>query len=184
MTAKQSQSCTQLQPAASPVWSTCPCQQRSNGDKIWRVKHNLHLTCKGKNCCPSPRLLVWHFPILAGDILAPLIPFLPTTDLNQILHSDLTHTLKHLLKTMQLQWYNCYLQIRLGLFYKTGKITEYFVLLYHFHESREISPAGKLPSVTQCIFKYGTAILGAQAQTQVILTSVRDAGFKTAFQWE
>lgn len=78
---------TQLQPAASPVWSTCPCQQRSDGDKIWN------------------------------------------------------------------------LQIRLGLCYKTGKITEYFVaLLWRFQERGEINPAGKLPSVTRCVFKYGTLL--------------------------
>lgn len=78
---------TQLQPGAGLIWSTCPRQQRSDGDKIWN------------------------------------------------------------------------LQIRLGLCYKTGKITEYVVaLLCRFQERGEINPAGKLPSVTWCLFKYGTLL--------------------------
>lgn len=45
----------QLQPVTSPIWSTCPCQQHSNGEMIWGAKQHLHFTCKRKNLLFFPQ---------------------------------------------------------------------------------------------------------------------------------
>lgn len=65
-------------------------------------------------------------------------------------------------------------------------MTEYFAgLLGGFQGSREISPAEKLPCVTRCMSHMGLCYLGCTSTGKlIILTSVRCAGFITAFQWE
>lgn len=65
---------------ASPSWSTFPCQQHSNEEKIRRVK-NGQFACMRINCCLLlfPWLFLWHFPVLASDLFV----FFPSSrDLN------------------------------------------------------------------------------------------------------
>lgn len=97
---------------AGPSWSTFPCRQHSNGEKIQRVK-NGQLACMRINCCFSPGSLcgiflslkvTWgtqmfvFFPSSRDLNVCLIVPFFSTTDLNQILPLYLTSILRYLQK--------------------------------------------------------------------------------------